>query len=78
MIAAGAGRAQPLLGCYQPEAREILGGALERGAPVTEAVAVIGARAYEVSEPAWLLNVNTPADMARAGALLRNQPNVKS
>ncbi len=78
MIAAGTGRAQPLLGCYQPEARALLSEALERGAPVKEAVAVIGARAYEVNEPSWLLNVNTPADMARAGALLGDQPNVKS
>jgi molybdopterin-guanine dinucleotide biosynthesis protein A len=78
VIASGEGRLQPLLGCYQPAARPALVQALERGASVTEAVAAIGGRPYEVPEPAWLFNVNTPAELRRAEALLSDQPKVKS
>lgn len=102
VIAARAGALQPLLGCYEPSAAELLAGAAAGGElPVRAAVAAIGPRLLEVEEveegedaraPDELLNVNSPADLRRAAAMLArarpaqtkvksassDQPNVKS
>jgi molybdopterin-guanine dinucleotide biosynthesis protein A len=78
VIARAEGRLQPLLGCYQPEAREPLSAALEAGISVVDAVTALGARPYDVADPELLFNVNTPEDLLRAGALLEAQPKVKS
>jgi len=71
VIAAHDGEIQPLLGCYQPRAREQL--ALERaraGAPLRELVHALGPRLLEVGDPDLLLNVNRPQDLRRAESLL--------
>src|SRR5581483_5051926 len=67
------GRLHPLLGRYGPEVLSALEAALERRAPLTEAVAELGPRritARELrrfGEPRLLLaNVNTAADRAWA------------
>jgi molybdopterin-guanine dinucleotide biosynthesis protein A len=71
------GRLHPLLARYDPAAAPVLGAALEQGMPVHEAVRDAGATIVPEEEiaafgdPAHLLfNVNTPADLARAEALL--------
>ena len=71
------GRLHPLLARYDPAAAAALRDALEDRAPVHEAVrragATIGpeAEVARFGDPARLLfNVNTPADLARAEALL--------
>ena len=70
LIAASGGDQQPLLGRYQPSVAERLRAAAERREPVRAAVAALGARMLEVRDPDALLNVNTPADMRRAQAVL--------
>jgi molybdenum cofactor guanylyltransferase len=82
LVARGAGRVQPLLGCYYPQALALL--PLE--GPVREAVAALGPALLEVSDPDALFNVNTPDDLLQAAAMLdarrggarRRYPNVKS
>lgn len=81
VIACAAGRQQPLLGCYRPNALPVLAGALERpGIAVVDAVAELEPRVHELPDPQLLFNVNAPEDLLRASALLRarDQPNVKS
>jgi molybdenum cofactor guanylyltransferase len=78
VVAAAGGTFQPLLACYGASAL----GALRayRDTPhvrLTEAVASLLPRLLEV-EPEVLFNVNTPDELLRASALLRNQPKVKS
>jgi molybdenum cofactor guanylyltransferase len=71
------GRLHPLLARYDPDAAGTLGAALAAGAPLHQAVR--DARATIVPEPEiarfgdparLLFNVNTPADLARAEAML--------
>jgi molybdopterin-guanine dinucleotide biosynthesis protein A len=70
VAASYAGRLQPLLARYEPEALEPLAAALAaEGTSVREAVTALGVRALEVPE-ALLFNVNTPEDLLQAGALL--------
>jgi molybdopterin-guanine dinucleotide biosynthesis protein A len=78
VIAAAGGQTQPLLGCYQTVALELLAEASEpgEGPPLRDAVARIGARTLEV-DPHVLFNVNYPEDLLQAAALL-DYPNVKS
>lgn len=66
------GRLQPLLGCYQPEAIELLGapGLLEAERPLRDVVAALGPRIYEVDDPDELFNVNYPEDLLQAAAML--------
>jgi molybdenum cofactor guanylyltransferase len=91
VVACAAGRLQPLLARYEPEALEPLSAALgTEGASVLDAVADLRAGTYEVSDPEAVFNVNTPEDLLQAGALLAarsrggpggppaTQPNVKS
>jgi molybdopterin-guanine dinucleotide biosynthesis protein A len=61
---------QPLLGCYQPEARERLrSSGFGPDVPARRAVAAIGAREVEV-ESHVLFNVNSPDDLLQAAAML--------
>lgn len=78
VIACHRGRTQPLLGCYQPAAAELLAPAARRAdQPVRDVVAAMGAREVEVSDPDELFNVNSPEDLLVAHAML-DQPKVKS
>lgn len=78
VIAQAEGRVQPLLARYEADTLGPLTEALEALLPMTDAVATLGARPHEVSDPGLLLNVNTPEDLRLAEALLSDQPNVKS
>lgn len=63
------GRLQPLCGLYRSGALPLL----ERAAgdaPLGETVVGLGATVLDVADPAAFLNVNTPADLARAAVLL--------
>lgn len=69
---------QPLLGRYTASALEPLR-ALDGGLPLRDAVRALGPRLVEVDDPLELFNVNTPADLARAAALLeRRSPSPQS
>jgi molybdopterin-guanine dinucleotide biosynthesis protein A len=71
VIAAHGRQVQPLLGCYQTRALELL-----RGVPdgterrLRDVVAEIGARTTEVADPDQLFNVNAPEDLLQAAAML--------
>jgi molybdenum cofactor guanylyltransferase len=70
VVAAAGGRTQPLFGCYQPRARELLeqtGFGPEM--PARQAIAAIGARVLEI-DPLALFNVNSPDDLLQAAAML--------
>jgi molybdopterin-guanine dinucleotide biosynthesis protein A len=70
VIAAAAGRTQPLLGCYRPQAVDLIRQAgLPPDVPVQQAIAAIGARLLEV-DPLCLFNVNAPDDLLQAAAML--------
>lgn len=72
---------QPLLCCYHPAALPLLDQAAEEGsARLRELLAGWPLRRVEVEDRDTILNVNTPADLARAEELLasRGYPNVKS
>jgi molybdopterin-guanine dinucleotide biosynthesis protein A len=78
VITAHAGRTQPLLGCYQPEAASLLAEAARRAEMRTrDAVAAISPRVIEVEDPVELLNVNSPEDLLVAEGMM-DQPKVKS
>jgi molybdopterin-guanine dinucleotide biosynthesis protein A len=71
VIAVCQGAVQPLLGCYQPSAIGPLTYAARTGdVPLREAVAAIGPRWLELSDPELLFNVNTPDDLLQASAML--------
>ena len=76
VLAASGGDVQPLLGCYQPRALELLapaGSAGER--PLRECIAEIGPATLEVADPELLFNVNSPDDLLQAAAMLdRGRP----
>jgi molybdopterin-guanine dinucleotide biosynthesis protein A len=64
---------QPLLGCYQPRAAELLAVAARRAqAPVRQAVAEIHPKVVDVADPDELYNVNCPDDLLLASAMLGN------
>jgi molybdenum cofactor guanylyltransferase len=70
VIAAAAGRTQPLLGCYRPRTVELLREAdFGPDVPVQQAIEAIGARLLEV-DPLYLFNVNSPDDLLQAAAML--------
>ena len=86
VVASAGGELQPLLGCYQPAALELLS-VTEAGIPLRDAVAAISPAPYEVKEQDALFNVNGPAELLQASAMLRpaggplpgpGYPNVKS
>jgi molybdenum cofactor guanylyltransferase len=71
VLASSEGVAQPLLGCYQPRALDLLARAdVSRGAPLPDTVASIGPRLLEVEDPELLFEVNTPDDLLQAAAML--------
>jgi molybdopterin-guanine dinucleotide biosynthesis protein A len=71
VVAGSGGQLQPLLGCYQPEALELLSRSRSRSElPLREAVSAIGAAPYEVDDAELLFNVNTPDDLLQAAAML--------
>jgi molybdopterin-guanine dinucleotide biosynthesis protein A len=62
---------QPLLGCYQPQAAQLLSPALdELDRPLREQVRRIGPQLVEVDDAEALFNVNAPEDLLRAAAIL--------
>jgi molybdenum cofactor guanylyltransferase len=70
VIAASGGHMQPLLGCYRPEAVELLrGAAADPQLPLRELVAAIDPLLVEVDSEA-LFNVNSPDDLLQAAAML--------
>jgi molybdopterin-guanine dinucleotide biosynthesis protein A len=71
VLASADGQMQPLLGCYQPAALDLLSAvhrAVDR--PLRETVASLDPVLYEVDDPDALFNVNTPADLLQAAAML--------
>jgi molybdopterin-guanine dinucleotide biosynthesis protein A len=68
VVACARGEMQPLLGCYQPRAAELLGD--DFSSPLRDQVARIGPRLFEVDDPDELFNVNAPEDLLRAAAML--------
>jgi molybdopterin-guanine dinucleotide biosynthesis protein A len=71
VIATCDGAVQPLLGCYQPGALELLAGpAEESGVTLREAIASIRPRLLEVDDPDTLFNINTPDELLQAAAML--------
>jgi molybdenum cofactor guanylyltransferase len=71
VVTSGAGRLQPLLACYQPQALELLSAARSRAERrLRDAIAAIDPALYEVEEPDLLFNVNTPDDLLQASAML--------
>jgi molybdenum cofactor guanylyltransferase len=71
VVAGSGGQLQPLLGCYQPEALELLSRSRSRPElPLREAVSAIGPVPYEVDDAELLFNVNTPDDLLQASAML--------
>jgi molybdopterin-guanine dinucleotide biosynthesis protein A len=68
VVASRRGTMQPLLGCYQQSAMELLGPAGDR--PLRELVAALKPRLVEVEDPDALFNVNAPDDLLRAAATL--------
>jgi molybdopterin-guanine dinucleotide biosynthesis protein A len=71
VVATREGMMQPLLGCYQQRAAELLApaAAAARG-PLLEAVAAIGPRLFEVEDPDALFDVDAPDDLLLASAML--------
>ncbi len=77
VIAAVDGLVQPLLGRYEPECAALLALAAQEGREAMRAVvADLGARELEF-DAFELFNVNTPEELRRAEARVRDQPNVK-
>ena len=71
VVACAAGRLQPLLACYQPQALGLLSAARVRAEqPLRDAIAAIDPARYEVEDPDLLFNVNTPDDLLQAAAML--------
>jgi molybdopterin-guanine dinucleotide biosynthesis protein A len=71
VVAARGEELQPMLGCYQPEAGELLAVALGHDdVRLTDAVAALGPRLYAVEDPDALFNVNTPDDLLVAAGML--------
>ena len=71
VLAAARGTVQPLLGCYQPKALELLAGPARAGTgPLLEAIAALDPVLVEVGDPEELFDVDTPDDLLMAAGLL--------
>jgi molybdenum cofactor guanylyltransferase len=71
VIACVHGAMQPLLGCYQRRALELLRGRTnDTGCPVREAVAALDPVLFEVDDPEELFDVDSPDDLLQAAAML--------
>jgi molybdopterin-guanine dinucleotide biosynthesis protein A len=76
-VVEAAGRVQPMLARYEPAVAAALAEAMEEGAPAHQAVSVLDPRVIADDELARFgdpelicLNVNTPADLERAAAVI--------
>lgn len=86
VVASAAGEIEPLLGCYHPSAlRPLRAAAGDPGIALREAVASLRPRLFEVEDPSWLFNVNSPSDLLQVAGMLDRRragrssyPNVKS
>jgi molybdenum cofactor guanylyltransferase len=71
VVACADGHMQPLLGCYQPRALELLSGAARAASGrLMEIVAGIDPVLLEVDDPEELFDVDTPDDLLQAAAML--------
>ena len=71
VITRAAGRDQPLLGRYHPRCTQVLRGLdPHAGASVQDAVARLAPVVLDVEDPQLLFNVNTPADLLQATAMI--------
>ena len=71
VLACAGGAMHPLLGCYQPQALELLAGPARTGtAPLLETIAAIEPVLVEADDPEELFDVDTPDDLLLATALL--------
>lgn len=71
VVACADERMQPLLGCYQPRALELLAPAARAGTGrLMDAVAAIEPRLLEVDDPEELFDVDSPDDLLMATAML--------
>jgi molybdopterin-guanine dinucleotide biosynthesis protein A len=71
VVACAQERMQPLLGCYQPRALDLLAGAARAGSGrVIDMVAAIEPVLLEVDDPDELFDVDTPDDLLQAAAML--------
>ena len=71
VVARAGGVMNPLLGCYQPRALDVLARAVgPDGDPLTETVAGIDPVLLDVDEPEELFDVDTPDDLLLAAAIL--------
>ncbi len=71
VVACAQERMQPLLGCYQPRALDLLADAARDGTGrVTDAVAALEPVLLEVDDPDELFDVDSPDDLLLASAML--------
>jgi molybdopterin-guanine dinucleotide biosynthesis protein A len=71
VVACAEGRMQPLLGCYQPRALDLLAAAARAASGrLMEIVAGIDPVLLEVDDPEELFDVDTPDDLLQAAAML--------
>jgi len=71
VVACAQGRMQPLLGCYQPRALELLSGpARAASGRLMEIVAGLDPVRLEVDDPDELFDIDTPDDLLQAAAML--------
>jgi molybdopterin-guanine dinucleotide biosynthesis protein A len=70
VVAARAGVAYPLLGCYQPSAIQALSDAAEHGTPPLEMLASLNPALVEVADVLELFDVDTPDDLLQASGIL--------
>jgi molybdopterin-guanine dinucleotide biosynthesis protein A len=71
VVASADGVIQPLLGCYQRRALEMLRrGAQDVSRPVRDSVAALDPVLLEVDDPNELFDVDSPADLLQAAAML--------
>lgn len=83
VIAAAAGRWQPLVGWYHPRTLNVLRSVdPDGGAALRDVVARLSPEIITAGTPEELFNVNTPDDLLQAAAMMdawaRDYPNVKS
>jgi molybdopterin-guanine dinucleotide biosynthesis protein A len=71
VVACADERMQPLLGCYQPRALELLSPAARAGTGrVMDAVAALEPRLLEVDDPEELFDIDAPDDLLQAAAMM--------
>lgn len=71
VVACARGTMQPLLGCYQPRALQLLAPAARAGtAGLAETIATLDPVLVEVDDPEELFDVDTPDDLLQAAAML--------